>query len=206
MQLNIEIDDRAKKFLKQHQGSLEPKQIPIPPPTQKAYLSLSSTLVSNNISHHISLHFFAPKMENRLSRVSNLTKTQRENIHWRAIEWAYKKKSVAARLLIFKLLHNKWTPAMTIAKFDPDKNPQCIRCDLHVETFLHMFQCTSAKASEVHRNALNTLRSSLPRNNTAPIITDAITQVIAYARKGYYDERLTQVLTKDMKKIGHIDN
>ena len=57
------MDKRAKKFLKQHQGSLEPKQILLPLPTQKAYLLLSSTLVSSNIAHHISLHFFAPKME-----------------------------------------------------------------------------------------------------------------------------------------------
>ena len=200
VQLNIEMDAKAKHFLKRHQGSLEPKQIPLPLPTQKAYLSVSSTLVSNNISHHISLHFFAPKMENRLKRVTELTKHHREQIHWRAIEWAYKKYSVAARLPIFKLLHNKWMPAMSIAKFDPDKSPQCIRCDLQVETFLHIFQCSSIHAREVHTNALNTLKSSLRRNNTAPIITEAITQVIGYARKGYYDERLKQVMASDEMK------
>ena len=200
VQLNIEMDEKAKKFLRSHQGILEPKQIPLPLPTQKAYLSVASTLVSNNLAHHISLHFFAPKMENRLNRASDLTKHHREQINWRAIEWAYKKHSVAARLPIFKLLHNKWTPAMTIAKYDPEKNPQCIRCDLHVETFLHIFQCPSTQADVTHKTAMKVLRSKLRRNNTAPIITEAIAQLIGYARKGYYDERLTQVLANDDMK------
>lgn len=197
VQLNIEMDEKAKKFLKTHQGILEPKQIPLPLPTQKAYLSVASTLVSNNLPHHISLHFFAPKMETRLNRVSNLTKNHREQIHWRSIEWAYKKHSVAARLPIFKLIHDKWMPAMKIAKFDPEKNPHCIRCNLHVETFLHIYQCPSAQANATHKSAIQTLKAKLRRNNTAPIITESIVQLIGYARKGYYDERLTQVLADD---------
>ena len=89
---------------------------------------------------------------------------------------------------------------MTIAKFDSDKNPQCIRCDLHVEIMLHIFQCPSDHANETHKRALDTLRSTLRRNNTAPIITEAITQMISYAHKGYYDERLTQVIAEDDMK------
>ena len=63
VQLNIAMDTRSRAFLQQHQGKLEPKQIPLPPPTQKAHLRVSSTLVTNNIQHHINLHFFALKME-----------------------------------------------------------------------------------------------------------------------------------------------
>lgn len=114
------MDECTKKIPKRQQDKLEPRQIPLPTPTQKAYLQLSSTLVANNIHLHISLHFFAPKMEKRMSRISSIPTHQRSQIHWRAFEWAYKRLSVIARLSIFKLIHNKWYPAAEIAKCDPD--------------------------------------------------------------------------------------
>ena len=55
-------------------------------------------------------------METQLSHVSYLTKHQREQMHWRAIEWVYKKHLVVARLHIFKLLHKKLTPVMIICR------------------------------------------------------------------------------------------
>ena len=58
------MDERAKSFLKIHQGKLEPKQIPLALPTQKEYLSIFTTLVANNIHHHATLHFHAPKNGN----------------------------------------------------------------------------------------------------------------------------------------------
>ena len=107
VQFNIDMDNRSRKFLQTHQIKLKLQQIPLPPPTQQAYLTLLSTLVSNNINHHASLHFFASKMESRMQHVSRLNKSDRDQINWRAFEWAYKRLSVVARLPIFKLIHNK---------------------------------------------------------------------------------------------------
>ena len=139
-QINIEMENIADKFLLFIDISNNFHE-PLPFPSQQVGLIIDNQHVATNIEEeliagyyqediiktikfrclqsiqklylsHISFQFFAPKTETRLSRVSDLTKHQREQIHWRAIEWAYK----------FKLLHNKWTPAMTIAKSDPDKN------------------------------------------------------------------------------------
>ena len=197
VQLNIEMDHRSRKFLQNHQGKPEPQQIPLPPPTQQAYLTLSSTLVPNNINHHATLHFFGSKMESRLQRVSGLNKDERAQIHWRAFEWAYKRLSVVARLPIFKLIHNKWSPAMEIAKFDPEKDPICQRCGLHPETFRHIFQCPSNHALNSHKTAISKLRKTLQKQDTTPIITEAIIQLLAHSRKGYCDLNLRNVIATD---------
>lgn len=84
VQLNIEMDDRLRQFLQTHHGKLEPQQIPLPSPTQQAYLTLSYTLISNNTNHHASLHFFASKIESRMQRVLGLLKSDHDQIHWRA--------------------------------------------------------------------------------------------------------------------------
>ena len=82
-----------------------------------------------------------------------------------------KKLSIASRLPISKLLHNKWSPAMVVAKYDADKNLQCVLCNLHPETFMLVFQCPSVTTASVHKTAKMKLRSTLKRKNMAPIIT-----------------------------------
>ena len=93
------------------------------------------------------------KMETQLTQVSNINSDQRQHIHWRTIELAYKKLSVTSRLPIFNFLHNKSISAMTIAKFNADTNPHCLRCEMHVEKFLHLFQCPSETTRSVHKSA-----------------------------------------------------
>ena len=86
---------------------------------------------------------------------------------------------------------------MAIAKFDPDKNLQYARYELHVETGMHVFQCPSQSAFKTHKAALTKLRSSLKKNDTAPIITEAMVQLLEHARRGYCDLNLRNVLASD---------
>ena len=137
-----------------------------------------------------------------MSIISGLPPQHRQQVHWRAFEWAYKRLSLVSRLPIFKLIHDKWTPAMAIAKFDADKNPQCVCCNLHVETFKHIFQCSSKLALNIHKTSVVKLRKTLQKCDTAPVITEAISQLLEQARKGYCDFRLRNVLaTEEMKEL-----
>ena len=58
--LNIAMDTRSRQFPQQHQGKLEPKQIPLPLTTQKLHLYVyyqhSSPMTSNTTSISISSH------------------------------------------------------------------------------------------------------------------------------------------------------
>ena len=62
---------------------------------------------------------------------------------------------------------------------------------------MHVFQCPSQSAFKTHKAALTKLRSSLKKNDTAPIITEAIVQLLEHARKGYCDLNLRNVLASD---------
>ena len=117
-----------------------------------------------------------------MSIISGLPPQHRQQVHWRAFEWAYKSLSLVSRLPIFKLIHDKWTPPMAITKFDADKNPQCVRCSLHVEILMHIFQCPSKLALDSHKTSSIKLRKTLQKCDTAPVITEAISQLLEQAR------------------------
>ena len=86
---------------------------------------------------------------------------------------------------------------MEIAKFDSDKDPQCTRCKLHPETIRHIFQCPSAHALDSHKKETAKLRKTLQKQDIAPIITEAIIQLLEHSRKGYCDLNLRNVLATD---------
>ena len=66
VQCNIDADHTSKTFLKTHQVTLEPSQTALSLPNQRAYLSICSTVIQNNLEDHIKLHFFDHKLEQRL--------------------------------------------------------------------------------------------------------------------------------------------
>ena len=91
VQCNIDVDHASKNFLKTHQNMLEPLQMASPLPNQRAYLSICSTVIQNNLEDHIKLHFFGHKLEQRLIDKELLPKAYIGKINWKAIERAYKK-------------------------------------------------------------------------------------------------------------------
>ena len=131
----------CKQFLKQHQGSLEPKTVPLPLPNQKVTLLVKGTRIQNNADHHIQLHYFDPQVENRHLNKNIFTKKQMIDVNWLSIERAFRKKSIADKLPIFNLLHGKWLINLVIVKWDPEKNPIYNRCTAVEETFHHVYCC-----------------------------------------------------------------
>ena len=79
---------------------------------------------------------------------------------------------------------------MEIAKFDSEKDPQCTRCKLHPETIWHIFQCPNNHALDSHKKATTKFRKALQKQDTEPIITEAIIQLLEHFRKGYCDLNL----------------
>ena len=96
-----------------------------------------------------------------------------------------------------KLIHNKCSLDVEIAKYDPGNNPQCAWCELHVETVMHVFQCPSTSALATHKVTVAKLRRTMKKHDITPIITEAIVQLLKHTRKGYYDLNLRNVLATD---------
>ena len=197
---NIEMDSNSKEFLKNHQGKLEPKNEAATLPSQKSYLCVQDTLIQNNIEHHIRLHFFGPKLENRFREKHKLSKQAMETIHWAAIDRAYKKLPLQDKIATYKLLHKKWTTYMEIASWNCEADPICKRCNCQEETFNHIFQCKSKHAVNSHKQASKKLRDALRRAKTAPLIQRAVIQCIEKHRKGYENLSFRDVMVSSENK------
>ena len=65
---------------------------------------------------------------------------------------------------------------------------------------MHVYQCPSQSALKTHKDALAKLRRVLKKHDTAPIISEAIVQLLEHARKGYCDMNLRNVLASDEMK------
>ena len=197
VQCNIDVDHASKSFLKSHQGKLEPSYIAQPLPNQKSYLSINSSVIQNNMDHHVRLHFFGHRLEHRLIHKNILTTTNIANIHWRAIDRAFKKLPLDRKTATFNMIHKKWMTYMEIAKFDADKNPLCARCTTTEETYEHIYACKSSHARQHHQKALLVLKTDLRKCDTAPIIQRAIIQMLEQPRKGYTNTAFNDLVVKE---------
>ena len=112
---NIEADKSSKTFLQQHQGSMEPGTVKRPMPIMKASLQVHGNTITNNMDHHIKLHLFGPKLEQRFQLKSNIPTNLIHTTHWVAIERAFKNLPLQEKLATFKLIHKKWPTNMTVA-------------------------------------------------------------------------------------------
>ena len=87
---NIDMDEISKSFLQDDQERIEPKETQLPLPSQKVHLHLGSTLIHNNIHHHVNLHFYGPKLEKRFLHKFEIDKKFHQQIQWQALERAYR--------------------------------------------------------------------------------------------------------------------
>ena len=91
---------------------------------------------------------------------------------------------------------------MQQASWDGHKNPNCQRCCDREETMEHIFSCTSTNACNAFKKSLTTLRTSLRKYNTAPIIITAFENIILRARRGYVVPLKDNVLhTPEMNQL-----
>lgn len=107
VQINIDVDEMCDPFLKHNQGKLEPTTMPLMLPNQKASIQVQGIRIQNNAEHHIMLHFFGPKLENRHQMKHVVSTQQMNNVNWISIERPFLKKNIVDKLPIFNLLHNK---------------------------------------------------------------------------------------------------
>ena len=69
---------------------------------------------------------------------------------------------------------------------------------------MHIFQYQSKIAIDAHEASIAKLRKTLQKCDTAPVISEAISQLLEHTRKGYCDFRLQNVLaTDEMKELTH---
>ena len=114
------MDDLSRMFLNDDQGKLGPKETQLALPSQKVNLHLGSTLVHNNIYHHVNLHFFGPKLEQHFLQKFDIDPKHHKQILWMALERTYQSTAKQDKLSVFNLLHNKWTTNMVQASWNPD--------------------------------------------------------------------------------------
>ena len=94
---------------------------------------------------------------------------------------------------------------MEVAEWDSHKNPLCDRCQVLEETFHHIFCCHSKDAADTHKKVIAKLRKALQLCLTAPIITNAISQLINDIRRGYSIETLDKTfVSKELREITRI--
>ena len=86
---------------------------------------------------------------------------------------------------------------MDVAKFDADTDPTCVRCKIHEETKMHIFQCRSKHALHTHTDAVGKFRQALKRVDTAPAIMAALVRLFDFGLKGYYDRTFKDVFMTD---------
>ena len=128
------------------------------------------------------MNCFGPRLETRFISKSNLPRAAIQQIHWLAIERAFRKLPLQEKLATFNLLHKKWPTNMTVASWDSNKDLFCQRCTTIEETFHHVFQCKSQHATKIHTEAAKKLKDALRRSHTAPIIQRALCTFIAYTK------------------------
>ena len=184
VQLNIDMDDLSRTFLKTSRDDLEPGQTQLLIPGQEATLVLGTTTVSNNIHHHVNIHFFGHELEKRFRDKTGISKTYQEQIPWRAFERAFRKANEKDKISIFSLIHDKWPTNMRQAQWDAEKDPLCQLCIDREETFDHVFACTSKQTSTTFKKGMTKFRDTLRKANTAPIIIAAFDFLFSYFRKG----------------------
>ena len=196
------MDVLSKQFLKTHQSALEPKPCPLPIPTQRAYLSLNGVAIHNNMSNHINLHYYGQTLEKRFVNTTTVPEKYHATINWRAMEWAYKYMNIHDRLPVFKLIHSLWRPRMSMAKFDADVDPMCVRYKTHEETRDHIFRCRSNHANTIHNDAIKTFQQTLKRADTSPAITAVMVRLFEVGRKGFSDRTFKDILmTEEIKEF-----
>ena len=101
---NIDMDEMSKIFLKSYQESLHPTSHQLPLPGQKASIWIGNTPISNNIQHHVSLHFFGHQLEQRFLQQTDIPQEFQQIIQWKAFERAYRKTSDQDKLNTFNII------------------------------------------------------------------------------------------------------
>ena len=163
----------------------------------KSYISVNDTVIYNNIDHHVRLHFFGPRLEQRHITKTGSETTTMSMIHWLAIERAFRKLYIQEKLPYFNLIHKKWPTNMVVASWDCNKNPMCPRCTVIEESFHHIFQCKSAHATKTHKKTMKTLKEGLRKAQVAPILQRGIIQGIEKHRKGYENLTFQDIIVPD---------
>lgn len=189
-------------FIKTHQGDLEPQQSQIVIPGQQATLIKGQTTVSNNIHHHVNLHFFGHELEKRFRDKTDIPIQYQQQIPWRAFERAFRKAPEQDKISTFNLIHDKWPTNMRQAQWDGEKDPMYQLCVEREETFHHVFACASKQTSTTFPKSMTTFRDILRRANTAPIIVSTFDFLFQSFRKGYQTTFKNQPLqSKEMNDL-----
>ena len=169
---NIDMDEEAKRFLKQNQGRFNPTRITPFYPASRIALKIHNSVVASNLENHVKLHKNGPKLEERLVKKEILNSTHLPWIQWRGLERAMKRLKTVYKIPVMKIIYNKWSTEATISDWYEAQEGNCLRCQLESESQTHVYQCLSENGKSTHLEAIKSFRNDMQRAKTIPMITD----------------------------------
>jgi len=175
---NIDMDKEAKRFLNNPPSHLTPNREPMQFGAQKIALKIQDSLITGDITHHITLHKYGHALEKRIQQSLHITSTQLEQIEWEGIEVAFRKLPEKDKISRMKIMHKYLPTRSLLYSRDDSTSSTCVRCENQSETFQHIFQCKCRQNRANHRKCVSKLRQNLRKALTHPLIINAIDMLL----------------------------
>ena len=167
--INALMDDLAGEHVRKLITSGSRPQ-PLFLPSQKLGVRLNNVLLVANTEDKIRANFYKSDIRKHYHNTVGLSSLCFEEVNWEAIRLATRKHK--NRKQILKCLHNQWPVLDRNYKWNMIDNNICTMCNVHVETWQHVLQCSSIHMARCRNNSISTLKKELQILKTNPALLE----------------------------------
>lgn len=122
-------------------------------------------------------------LKKKIQKDTGWADAQVQQIAWQSFFGAIRRVSRSHRISIIKLSNQLWNTNVQNQKYY-DESPLCPICQLHPESFSHVFCCSHPTARDNRQESLTQLQSSLHRSTPPELLNTILEGIMQFAPGG----------------------